>query len=119
VFAIGNLVHPAETADVCALDGRHVATSVLDFLTSGRWPTIIPIEVAPPVLWATYDARGITLRVGEIVEGQLRLTHADEIQWISTPRTWLPNRSITIRFDAMRTSPRPFANQRLHVDLIR
>ena len=23
VFAIGNLVHPAETADVCALDGSH------------------------------------------------------------------------------------------------
>ncbi len=25
VFAAGNLMHPAETADVCALDGRHVA----------------------------------------------------------------------------------------------
>ena len=25
VFAAGNLLHPAETADVCALDGRHVA----------------------------------------------------------------------------------------------
>ena len=25
VFATGNLLHPAETADVCALDGRHVA----------------------------------------------------------------------------------------------
>ena len=25
VFAAGNLLHPAETADICALDGRHVA----------------------------------------------------------------------------------------------
>ena len=25
VFAAGNLLHPAETADICALDGRHVS----------------------------------------------------------------------------------------------
>ena len=32
VFAAGNLLHPAETADVCALDGRHVAPSVAAYL---------------------------------------------------------------------------------------
>ena len=32
VFAAGNLLHPVETADVAALDGRHVADSVLRFL---------------------------------------------------------------------------------------
>ena len=32
VFAAGNLIHPVETADVVALDGRHVAASVHDYL---------------------------------------------------------------------------------------
>lgn len=52
VFAIGNLVHPVETADVCALDGRHVATSVRDLL-SGRAGSsdALQITVEPPLRW--------------------------------------------------------------------
>jgi hypothetical protein len=33
VFAVGNLVHPVDTADVAALDGGHVATHVVRYLT--------------------------------------------------------------------------------------
>jgi thioredoxin reductase len=120
VFAIGNLVHPADTADVCALDGRAVAASVLDYLTSGRWPDHIwPVTVDPPVAWASFDHRGITLRVQDIVHGQLRLTHSDEVQWSSAERTWLPNRSITIPHAEMKTTTRPFTDHRIHVELIR
>ena len=120
LFAIGNLVHPAETADVCALDGRDVARSVLDWLTLHQWPDAIePIEVEAPVAWATYHSRGITLRVDEFVHGRLRLTHGGEVQWISTPQTWVPNRSITIRSGEMRTTSRPFADHRLRLDVLR
>jgi hypothetical protein len=120
LFAIGNLVHPAETADVCAMDGRHVATTVLDWLTIGRWPDRIePIEIESPVAWASFDARGVTLRVSDIVRGQLRLTHAGEVQWLSGERTFMPNRSITIPTSEMRQGPQPYANHRLRVDLIR
>lgn len=120
VFAIGNLVHPAETADVCALDGRHVAAGVLDWLTLSQWPlTVSPIEVRPPVAWATHDARGINLRVTDIVHGRIRLTHGGEVQWISDARTWLPNRSISIRRDAMKFTPYAFDDQRLLVDVLR
>ncbi len=39
VFATGNLVHPAETADSCALDGRHAAAAVAAHLEGGAdWP---------------------------------------------------------------------------------
>ena len=39
VFAAGNLLHPAETADICALDGRHVAPAVAAYLRGpGEWP---------------------------------------------------------------------------------
>lgn len=42
VFAAGNLVHPVDTADVAALDGRHVAGSVRRWLDD-------PVEPAPGV----------------------------------------------------------------------
>ena len=40
VFATGNLVHPAETADSCALGGRHAAAAVSEFLGGeADWPS--------------------------------------------------------------------------------
>jgi thioredoxin reductase len=38
VFAIGNLTHPVDTADIAALDGRAVANEVLRYLTTSRLP---------------------------------------------------------------------------------
>lgn len=32
IFAVGNVVHPVDTADVAALDGKHVAQEVLSYL---------------------------------------------------------------------------------------
>jgi thioredoxin reductase len=52
VFAAGNLVHPAETADVCALDGRHVAPSVAAYLRSpGEWPASVRLVARDPIAW--------------------------------------------------------------------
>lgn len=118
VFAVGNLVHPAETADICALDGRHVAAAVLDWLTVRRWPLAVrPIEVSPPVAWATYDARGITLRVADEVRGRVRVRRAGEAVWVGPERHHLPNRSITIR--SAEVEHRPFETEAtLHIDLL-
>ncbi len=119
VFAIGNLVHPAETADVCALDGHHVAAGVLDWLALGRWPSRVrAVTCADPVAWANWDARGINVRMADEATGRLRLLHGGEVQWTSDRQTWLPNRSITIRTDAMESSARPFPGHDLHVDLV-
>jgi hypothetical protein len=38
VFAVGNLLHPVDTADVAALDGRHVAAQVLAHLQGAARP---------------------------------------------------------------------------------
>ena len=38
VFAAGNLIHAAETADVAALSGRHAARQVAAFLAGARPP---------------------------------------------------------------------------------
>lgn len=52
VFAAGNLLHGAEQADVAALDGRHVATSVMRYLGSGEWPEPrVTVACEPPLGW--------------------------------------------------------------------
>ena len=79
LFAAGNLVHPAETADVAALSGRHAAAQIARLLAeaggaaTGRARTgrpgpgragpgpaapdaIIPVVVADPLLWISPSA---------------------------------------------------------------
>ena len=65
VFAAGNLVHAAETADVAALGGRHAARGIAEFLrrggdggraaTRGRGPAPgparLPLTAEPPLRW--------------------------------------------------------------------
>ncbi len=54
VFAIGNLVHPVDTADAAALDGRHVVAGVVGHL-AGREPEAasVRVTVRPPLRWVT------------------------------------------------------------------
>ncbi len=52
VFAIGNLVHPVDTADVAGLDGAHVTAAVLDYLRDGAPPAGgVRILVEAPLRW--------------------------------------------------------------------
>ena len=52
VFAAGNLVHPAETADLCALDGRHAAGPIAAYLRGGRvWPEHVRLATRSPLAW--------------------------------------------------------------------
>ena len=55
MFAAGNLVHPAETADVAALTGRHAAAQLARLLAADADPAggaaTIPVTVTDPLLW--------------------------------------------------------------------
>ncbi|MGL4745439.1 MAG: NAD(P)/FAD-dependent oxidoreductase, partial [Dermatophilaceae bacterium] len=57
VFAVGNVVHPVDTADGAALDGRHVAAAVrtwLDRAVSPTPPTArLEVRAARPFRWVT------------------------------------------------------------------
>ena len=54
VFAVGNLVHPVDTADVAALDGRHVSAQVLRHLNGGRWPESgVRVTATEPFRWVS------------------------------------------------------------------
>lgn len=100
LFAAGNLVHPAETGDLCALAGRRMAAAVERWWSEGTWPAAVPaIEVEQPVVWAAPFAHGVTARVGELARGAVGLW-AGEQQLASTrTRTLIPHRALHLRVD--------------------
>jgi thioredoxin reductase len=52
VFAVGNLLHPVDTADIAALDGRHVAGAVRAYLNGQPTETRgVPLYVEAPLRW--------------------------------------------------------------------
>ena len=54
IFAAGNLLHPAITADRCADDGDIVSDAVVHWLNSQHWPTpAASIEVEAPLRWVS------------------------------------------------------------------
>lgn len=78
IFATGNLVHPASTANACAADGSRVAAAIADWLDQGGWPRAwVDIEVAAPLQWSA-PARAVP---GEV--GPLRLQSGASV---TTPR---------------------------------
>jgi thioredoxin reductase len=57
VFAAGNLVHAAETADIAALSGRHAARQIAAYLGGRSGPAArVPVEVESPLLWISPNA---------------------------------------------------------------
>ena len=52
IFAIGNLVHPVDTADVAALDGKHVANEVISYLAeNSKQKHQVSIECDETLAW--------------------------------------------------------------------
>ncbi len=108
IFGAGNLLHGAETADVCALDGRHAARSVVAWLADGAWPVApLPITCDPPLLWASPGAVTVDrpprdrllLRTSQAV-GRVQVRQGARSLWEGRPggaaeplrSTWIPGR---------------------------
>ncbi len=52
IFGVGNLLHPVDTADVAALDGRHVARQVQRYLAHEGAPRpAVRLRAEPPFTW--------------------------------------------------------------------
>jgi thioredoxin reductase len=57
VFAAGNLLRGAETADIAALEGRRAAWHIRDFLEHGAWAGApLPLQVSAPISWVSPGA---------------------------------------------------------------
>jgi hypothetical protein len=60
VFGAGNLLHPVDTADIAALDGRHVAGSVHRWLEGDRpRPLVVRLVAAEPFAWVSPGIVGL------------------------------------------------------------
>jgi thioredoxin reductase len=54
IFGAGNLLHPVDTADVAALDGRHVAAQVAGYLENAAEPLpAVRVTAAAPFTWVS------------------------------------------------------------------
>lgn len=99
VFAVGNLLHPVDTADVAALDGKHVAASVLAWLAGTEQRADgVPLTVDAPLRWV---APGIW-RPGEDASRHKLLLWTEELVRIPRVRVHQDGRLI-----ARRTLPWP------------
>jgi len=106
VFAAGNLLHGAETADVAALSGRHAARAIRDFLDTNAWPArpAVPVQCEPPLQWVSPSAitaavkppRGrFLLRVREFCgPAEIIASQGPRTLWHRRYRTLVPNVSI-------------------------
>jgi len=105
VFAAGNLVHAAETADVAALGGRHAARHLAAALRPGP-PRAqrIPVTVTAPLRWISPNAirvggppppRGLFLLRSEAFRRQARLEVRQGDRVLGTARARLvPERPV-------------------------
>ncbi|GAA2868763.1 FAD-dependent oxidoreductase [Streptosporangium fragile] len=70
VFAAGNVLHPVDTADIAALDGVHVARSVLAWLDGRGTPAgQVRLVADPPFRWVAPEI----LRPGDPAPARRRL----------------------------------------------
>jgi len=93
VFAAGNLLHGAETADVAALGGRHAGAAAAAFVATGHgWPDArIPIECEPPLRWIAPNA--VVPGAGAPPRGRFALRSSD---FLSRPRIEIAQGSRTL-----------------------
>ena len=109
VFAAGNLVHAAETADIAALSGRHAARWVTAFLREepGAGPVIparVPVLAEPPLRWISPNVAGaaaapplgrFVLRSGEFRRGaRLEARQDGRLLTRSRPVRLIPERPV-------------------------
>jgi len=105
VFAAGNLLRGAETADSAALEGRYAARCIRSFLEQGTWPDhVLPLQVEAPIAWISPNAvvvsedrlglGGFVFRVSEFCQGaKVRVYQGDRVMHTQMFRRLLPNRS--------------------------
>lgn len=107
LFAVGNLVHAAEPADVCTKAGQAAAAGVQAWLRTGRWPALrAPLVAEPPLRWVSPSLAGPPRPGGRVLvhtaawsTGTTRLSVVQDgrLLWCGVPHGHLiPNRSAWI-----------------------
>ena len=80
IYAAGNVLHPVETADRCALNARRIATAIASDLGLGRDSGLsLGVEVEAPIAWV-WPNRIIVSRPTETL---LRLSQFSEAKFVT------------------------------------
>lgn len=111
IFAAGNLLRGAETADHAALEGRWVARSIAQFLRDAQWPQQgLPVQVENPIAWVAPNqvnpGQGqpplgkFLFQVTEFCRGvQVRIYQGARVLHSQAFRHLVPNRSFALSSD--------------------
>ena len=111
VFAAGNLLRGAETADTCALEGARGARHIHDYLNTGQWPAAsLPVQVKPPITWMFPNvvrvsgerpvAGGFTFRVREFCQdARVTVWQGEKSLYAQSFRQLSPNDSARLGSD--------------------
>jgi thioredoxin reductase len=114
VFATGNLVHPAETADVAARRAASVGRAAAAWLRDGHRSLVEPapvrLRVADPLLWVVPNlavpgrpgTEPLLVRTRAFLDHpRLEVTQGSRLLGSFRPRRLVPNRSHALRADCM------------------
>ncbi len=103
LFAAGNVLHGAETADVAALSGRAAAASVLRYLENEIWPSSrVSLECEGPLHWiwpnvVAADVRELAafrVRAREILGARgIEVSQDGRTLWSGRVKRLMPGRS--------------------------
>jgi len=104
LFAAGNVLHGAETADIASLSGRAAAESVVRYLRDDAWPAShVAIECAAPLAWIApnvvtsaeaHSHPAFRLRARELLgTRQVEISQDGRSLWRGRVKRLLPGRS--------------------------
>lgn len=109
VFAAGNLLHGAETADAAAIEGQFVASSVYSYLQDDCWrsPHAVHLDCGKGIEWvsphwigpgkSTIPGNRLLFRVNEFcLDTQIVISQGDEILREQRFNRLIPNLPISI-----------------------
>jgi thioredoxin reductase len=108
IFAVGNLLHGAEPADVAALTGRHAAGAIATWLAGAGWPErFIRIDCRDPLRWIAPSAvspdaepppRGRFLLRSDafLSRPRIEIRQGERLLWSGRLRRLVPGRSASL-----------------------
>jgi hypothetical protein len=109
VFAAGNLLRGAETADASALEGQRAARCLADYLRRGAWPAApLPLLADEPLEWVLPNAitsagpppATLTFRVRGFIRGaQVGVFQGERRLHAQSFRELQPNRTLRLAGD--------------------
>jgi L-2-hydroxyglutarate oxidase LhgO len=95
VFAAGNLLRGAATADVAALEGRFAAASIQAWLAGEAWPSAPLRRVVPPLRFVTPSDGRWRFAVSELLSrATLEVLDGDRVVHRQRHRALIPNRLV-------------------------